>query len=257
MGSKLILTDELGDKLAALNANTLRRTGEAAFLALPDAASAEIGGGYALFAGAGSPLTQALSFGHRVVADPAELEAFFRPRTESWEVSVTPFTHPDTVAALIAAGYRYSHTEAELGQVIEHLPEAPNVDIREVGDRDPVWMEITGRGWSGNEEADFEPDLVVRTIATIKARKYLAYIDGVPAATASLMEIGDDVVLAGAATRLPFRGQGLQTALFAHRLRAAGVGRFAMIGAMPGSSSYRNAQRAGFEMLYPKTVLLR
>lgn len=257
MGSSLILTDELGDRLAALNADTLRRTGEAACAVMADGAGAEIGGGFALFAGSGSPLTQALGFGHRTVADPAELEAFFRPRTEGWEVSVTPFTHRETVAALVAAGYRYSHTEAELGQVIERLPEEPEAEIWEVGDGDPLWMETTGRGWTENEDSEFEIDELLRILARISARKFLAFVDGQPAATASLMEFGDSVVLAGAATRVPFRGRGLQSDLLTHRLRIAGAGRFAMMGAMPGSTSYRNAQRAGFEMLYPKTILLR
>lgn len=72
-----------------------------------------------------------------------------------------------------------------------------------------------------------------------------------------MTEAGDAVLLADGATRVAYQGRGLQSALIARRLRDAGRGRLAVMGATPGSTSFRNAQRADFTLLYSAAILTR
>ncbi len=252
----MILDDALIDRVHRIGVATLRDTGEGYSRVLSATKGAEMGTGYALFAGEGSPLTQVYGFGHRSPGDVDALDPFFEGLAENWEVTVTPFTSQETLAALSERGYRPSHFEGTLAQITTAVA-SPDVDIVEVEEDDPEWMEATWRGWSGVESGDAQIDDLVRAVATMKSRKYLARIDGVPAATASLFEYGDGVALGGAATRVPFRGRGLQSALLARRLHDAGPGRLAIMGAMPGTTSHRNAQRAGFTPLYSTMVWMR
>lgn len=254
----MILTDALADRLAAVHLEGLTRYAEAYAKVRSDTARWELRPGFALYAGEGSPLTQAFGFGHRTAADPAVLDEFFEAcGAQSWEVGVTPFTDSATVAALFQKGYRFQGFEGELAMTVESLPDEPEVEIVEVGEDTAAWLEATSRGWDGNEDEAYEPSEIARVAALVDARRYVAFVDGVPAAASAMTEHGDAVALMGGATRVPYRGRGLQTAMFARRLRDAGRGRLATVGAVPGSSSFRNAQRAGFASLYSTVTLMR
>ena len=79
----------------------------------------------------------------------------------------------------------------------------------------------------------------------------LAQLDGIPVGAASVMCIGATAVLGGAATLPAWRRRGVQRALIAARLavaRKAGC-TLALFTADPGSSSGRNAERAGFQLI--------
>lgn len=253
----MILTDAIVERVHRLSVEVLRLTAQGVLKVRPDAAGADVGTGYALFAGEGSPLTQLTEFAHRTPGDPGLIDAFFTPRAENWEVGVTPFTDAESLRALFGAGYRPAQFEGVLAQWVQPIAEAPEVEIVEVDDDLDVWMETTGRGWAQDEGLGSVPSELERAVAAMPGRRYLARIDGQAAATASMYEFGDSVVLGGASTRLPFRGRGLQSALLRRRLSDAGKGRFALIGAEPGTTSHRNAQRAGFAPLYSKLTLMR
>ena len=66
---------------------------------------------------------------------------------------------------------------------------------------------------------------------------------------------GRRVAVAGGSGVYRFRKRGVQRAMLLRRLRDAGEGRFAIVGAMPGTSSYRNVVRAGFTPLYSTLCL--
>jgi hypothetical protein len=253
----MVLTDDIIDRVHRLNVEVVRLTAQGYFKVRDDAAEAELGTGYGLYAGPGSPLTQVVGFAHRSPGDVEEVERFFAPKAENWEITVTPFTDSATFRELLDLGYRPGQFEGELGQWIERVPDKPEADIREVSGDLSAFNETSGRGWRENESVPYEPGELERAVALLPARRYIAYVDGLPAATAAMFEFGDSVILAGATTRLPFRGRGLQSALLVRRLRDAGEGRFALMGAVPGSTSYRNSQRAGFTPLYSKVTLMR
>ena len=249
----MILTDEIIDRAHAAFVEVLRLYGEAYLRVRSDAAHAPLGTGHAVFAGAEMPLTQVGGFAHRVPNDPAVIEAFYEGKTEDWEVAITPFTDGDTVRSLLAMGYRFGEFEGILGQKIASAPEVE----QEIVEDDALWLEANIRAWDDNEGPSFEPGDLSRATVTIPMRRYVALVKGVPAACAAMVEVGEAVVLMGGATRFPFRERGLQTALLARRLHDAGVGRLACMGAMPGTQSYRNAQRAGFVPMYSTVTLMR
>ena len=256
----VVLDDATADRVHALNVDVLEQFAAVAARSHPEAIGRRIGTGYALFAGEGSPITQVYGFAYRSPGDIGELAAFYASRCQSWEVSITPFTDAETVAALHAAGYRPGAFEGELAMWIGDVPE-PERRVEEVDGSDPAWQETTAQAWLDDASPPgqiarppFDP--IIDVFAATSARKYLAFDDGVPAASAIMWDRPQGVALAGGATRKSARGHGLQAALLRRRLRDAGTGRFAFVGATPGAISYRNAMRVGFTPLY-STIAFR
>jgi GNAT superfamily N-acetyltransferase len=79
----------------------------------------------------------------------------------------------------------------------------------------------------------------------------LALLNRQPVGAASVMVVGEAAVLGGAATLPAFRRRGVQRALIEARLAvAADAGCvLAIVTADPGSSSGRNAERSGFQLI--------
>jgi GNAT superfamily N-acetyltransferase len=79
----------------------------------------------------------------------------------------------------------------------------------------------------------------------------VAVIDGTPVGAASVMVLGSIAVLGGAATLPAFRRRGVQRALIESRLAVATHAgcTLAIVTADPGSSSGRNAERTGFQLI--------
>jgi hypothetical protein len=254
----MLLTDELIQRIQQQNKRGLALCGDAAKTYLPDAAWAEIGGGVACFAGEGSPFTQVSEFGYRTPeAQLDEVEAFFEGRCSNWELTLSPFQATSVAKAIGAAGYVPDHFETLLAQRIESIPAAPDVDIEEFTGDVTEWALTAQRGWMEDDTMPAEVDVIPKVIYAVSAKNYLARVDGEPAAVASLQLVDGFAYLAGACTRIPFRGRGLQKALLARRLQDAGIGDIALMAAVPGSSSHRNAQRSGFAPLYSELVFMR
>ena len=120
-----------------------------------------------------------------------------------------------------------------------------------------LWAETAAAGWATDQ-----PELVefLRGIGQISARTsggrpMIAEIDGKPVAAAGFQIYDDVCILSGASTLPEARRQGAQNALLAARLRfgAENGCRLAMIGALPGSQSQKNAQKNGFNIAYTRT----
>jgi hypothetical protein len=100
---------------------------------------------------------------------------------------------------------------------------------------------------------------MIMELGQITAKKtdglaFLAELDGQPIA-AGAMSIHEGVaLLAGASTIPEGRKQGAQLALLESRLRYAAVNGcdLAMMCALPGSASQRNAERQGFRIAYTR-----
>jgi len=250
------LDDATADRVHGLGCAVLEQLAVAAELTQPGAIGARLGTGYGLFAGEGSPITQVYGFAYRTPGDISEIAAFYAGRCQSWEVSITPFTDATTVRAMFDTGYRPGPFEGELALWVGDVAEAAAVECRvdEVDGADLAWQQTTAQAWLDDADpagpAMPSLDPLIAIFAASSARKYLGFVDGVPAASAIMWDRPDGVVLASGATRAHARGRGLQLALLRRRLRDAGRGRFALVGAVPGSISYRNAMRAGFTPLY-------
>src|SRR5262249_493958 len=125
------------------------------------------------------------------------------------------------------------------------------------GDESELWGKTAVRGWSESTEIAE----AVRELAQLSAKRagaltFLAELDGEPIATGSLCVQGGVGLLAGARTVPEGRKRGAQLALLDARLRYAAEEAgcdLAMMGAAPGSSSQRNAERHGFRIMYTRS----
>lgn len=224
----------------------------------------EVAGAYAMFDGAGSPLTQ--SFGLGVFALPTEeemerLEAFFRERGAEVMHEVSPLADPRLLEVLGARGYRPIEFSSVLFRPVAGpaLGRAPDARIRvrrtEEGEA-ALWGDVSAGGWGETPELSEFMRQLGATIASSRGyHTFLAELDGRPVAAGAVF-IGEGVaLLAGASTLPEARGRGAQLALLDARLRfAAEHGcTLAMMGASPGSASQRNAERQGFRIAYTRT----
>lgn len=251
----MLLTDELVDLLHKFRIDLMLNSREQGHDVR------EIAGGAMRFAGDGSPITQAYGLGHRGASvELGEVEDFYAGRASNWELIVTPFVEPGFLAQVAQLGYAPHHFETVMVQPGRAPEESidSSVRVEEVVDDESLWARVSDAGWNNQLELAPESGPVAEIMrGTKNSRRYLAYLNGEPAAAASCI-IGKSVCLmAGASTRPQFRGHGLQRALTSRRLQDVGVGFIAQVVTLPGSISHRNAQRLGFEPLYSKMVFLR
>jgi len=223
----------------------------------------EVGGTYAMYDGPTSPISQTFGLGIFQPITPGELdqiEWFFKDRGAEVFHEVSPLADPASFALLIERGYRPIEFTSVMFRPISRnlaLSVAPNekVKVRLTGDNEKEkWSETAFRGWSEfSELTDFLRDMG-KVHACSKSPSFLAEIDGNPIAT-GMLTIQDGVaLLAGASTIPEARRQGAQLALLEARLRfGAEQGcDIAMMAALPGSASQRNAERHGFRIAYTR-----
>ncbi|HMV49530.1 MAG TPA: GNAT family N-acetyltransferase [Blastocatellia bacterium] len=267
--NELILSDlSLSRRLEKTEAKS-----NAAFVEARAAASPEVGaqwievaGAYAMFDGAGSPLTQTFGLGihQSVTAEEMQtMEDFFRQRGADVFHEVSPLADAGAPALLNERGYfpmeftsiLYRPLSRDLrltGKVNDKI----NVRLIENNEAEQeLWAQTGVKGWSSEMEmTDLMLDLFRIGARKQNAPCFLAELDGQPIATGSLSIHDGVALLAGASTVPEGRRQGAQLALLEARLRYAveqGCD-LAMMGALPGSGSQRNAERQGFRIAYTR-----
>jgi GNAT superfamily N-acetyltransferase len=222
----------------------------------------DVDGCWAMFDGHVSPLTQTFGFG--CFADPNHaqldaLEAFFTERGAPTFHEVATVIDPSTLGLLAERQYRPVEWSAVLCQRLDHVANAtlnPAVTVRRVSTEEyGTWADVSARGWADQGEiADFIRQLAVVSAHADDNHAFLAENDGVAIAAGGLHLHEGVALLSGASTVPSARGQGAQHALLQARLAfaAAEGADLAMMAALPGSSSQRNAQRAGFTIAYSR-----
>jgi GNAT superfamily N-acetyltransferase len=233
-----------------------------------DSAAVSVAGGCACFLGEGSPLNEARGMGMAGPVSAEELEAMervFFDRGAMAKVNVCPLADPSLLDGLASRGFRASGFEDVLYRELdpsEGFPGAPEgVALGWVG---PVEGEVFGQTLARGFAAPEEPGPDMRDLFAMSRRVggmdgLLARVDGEPAGAAMLLVRDGLAMLCGAATLPPYRNRGIQTALSHARMAhasEAGCG-LALVGAEPGSTSHRNAERLGFRVAYTKLALLR
>lgn len=235
----------------------------------------EVAGAYAMFDGVDSPVTQ--TFGLGIFEEPTpdhleELERFFKERGSAVFHEVSPMTDPSLMAMLNERGYHpieltsvmyrpisdLGSGNSDLGSADAAAARSPLITTRVIDESEAdLWAETVAAGWASEQ-----PDLVefLRGIGKISARTrgghpFLAELNGRPIAAGGFQMYDDVCVLAGASTIPDARRQGAQNALLAARLEFAREHgcRFAIMGALPGSQSQKNAQKNGFHIAYTRT----
>ena len=224
----------------------------------------EIGGTYAMYDGRSSPVTQTFGMGMfqpLTERDLKALEQFFLDRGAPVCHEVSPHSDLSVLPLLNDGGYQpIEFTSVMYRPISKESPllTATNDKIRVMltgPSEADLWAEVAFKGWSEfGELADFLHDVGRVNARRDNARSFLAVLDGRPIAT-GLMNIFDGVaLLAGASTIPEGRKKGAQLALLEERLRYAAQHDcdIAMMCALPGSASQRNAERHGFRIAYTR-----
>jgi len=223
----------------------------------------ECGGAYAVFDRVDSPVTQTFGLG---MFEPltelilATIERFFEQHGAPVFHEVSPLAGADALQLLCRRGY----VPHEISNVLYRTVEAPSdavpdgIRVRVIEPEEArLWSEINARGWSHDhpEYREFLLNFGVMLTARKNSPCFLAELDGVPGASGALSIHEGVALFAGAATVPELRRRGLQGALLRARMRYAqehGCD-LAMMVALPGSESQRNAERKGFRIAYTRT----
>lgn len=263
--SDLALSQRLERTEAAANAEFV----EARAKFFPDSGACwmQTAGAYAMFDGVGSPLTQTFGLG---VFDPVtgevldSIEAFFRERGADVFHEISPMADQSLLTLLGERGYRPMELTSVMFRPIERevgLSAKVNkqINIRLVGKDDEtdheLWAQTATKGWA--QEVEFGGLILELSRLTVKkgvVPTFLAELDGQAIATGALSITDGVALLAGASTVPEGRKQGAQLALLDARLRYAAERGcdLAMMCALPGSASQRNAERQGFRIAYTR-----
>lgn len=271
--NRLTLDIALSRRIELADARTAVGCAEMLLRRWPDSGVAfeKIAGGYAIFCGPNSPLTQAVAMaldGNATEEEFDRLESFYRQRGEPVRVETSPLAHPAFVQQFGRRGYRVT----EFTNVMAQLLSSPGE-----GERNPVPVDGVAIEKICVEQADpwatlvsdgfaTQPPSIPEIVETMKTfalspdvECYLARVGGELAGGGALSLRDGVALLFGASTLRAFRGRGVQTALLQTRLaRAIESGsELAVCMAQPGSTSQRNIARQGFQALYTRVKFER
>ncbi len=224
----------------------------------------EVAGAYAMYDGVESPLTQTFGLGmfEPVTASHMELiEEFYRKFDAPVFHEVSPLADNSTLSLLNTRGYHPCEFTSVMFRPLSadiKLNISPNkrmmVRLARNNEQE-LWASTAAKGWSEfTELGDFMLDLAKISVRRPHVRSFLVELDGEPIATGAMSIHEGVALLAGASTIPEARKQGAQMALLDTRLRYAveqGCD-IAMMCALPGSASQRNAERQGFRIAYTR-----
>jgi GNAT superfamily N-acetyltransferase len=224
----------------------------------------EIAGAYLMFDGVASPVTQTFGLGLFQAATSAEMDAieeFYHTRGAGIFHEVSPLADPSTLALLNERVYQPIEFTSVLYRPITsdlqlEASRNENIKVRLIRDDEhELWARTAAEGWSEfTELGDFMLEMGQVSAHRKGSLAFLAELDGRSIATGALTIYNGVALLAGASTIPAGRKQGAQLALLESRLRYAAARGcdIAMIGALPGSASQRNAERHGFRIAYTR-----
>lgn len=224
----------------------------------------EVAGTYAMFDGIESPLTQTFGLGVFEEITNAELErieAFFKKHNAPVFHEVSPLVGLDLVALLNERNYQPIELTSVMFQEISaenRVNLNPNIKTRIIEpNEDELWARTSAEGWSSEaaELADFMFNFGKISANCQGGFPFLAELNGKPISAGMLFIFNDVALLGGASTIPEGRRKGGQSALLDARLKFARERgcTIAMMCALPGSQSQRNAEKNGFRIAYTRT----
>jgi Acetyltransferase (GNAT) domain len=224
----------------------------------------EVAGAYAIYDGPHSPLTQSFGLGLFQAISHSELETieeFYREFEVPVNHEVSPLADSSLLKLLDDRGYHPIEFTSVMFRPIGrdfHSTISYNEKIRvrlAQDNEQELWAQTAAKGWAElTEYAGVMLELMRITAGKRGALSFLAELDGRPIAAGAMTIFGGVALLSGASTIPEARKQGAQLALLDNRLRhAAEEGcDLAMMCALPGSASQRNAERQGFRIAYTR-----
>lgn len=224
----------------------------------------EIGGGWAIFAGAESPLTHALGlglYGPVAGAEIGRLESFFRCRGARVTIDLCPLADPGFLRDLSERGYRPVEFNNVLMKPLSGAAAVPAPRVRRATAQEgDLWSHIVGRGFFEQAELTTDEMDVGRAIFSVPgAVCYLASAETGEIAGGAAVTLHDGLAMLFADSVIAsYRRQGLHRELITARLNEAlALGcDLAAASTLPGSVSQRNYERLGFQVVYTKVTLV-
>jgi hypothetical protein len=227
-----------------------------------------IAGGFAVYCGANSPVTQAVGLGLDGAVSPQEfdsLEEFYRSRGEPVRVETCPLADASLIEQFGKRKYRateFSNVMARrLCTPFERHDSPPGISIEKVPpEHIDLWTLTVAQGFAEHFPVSQEILGIMRMFTFVpQVECYLARVDGAVAGGATLAIREGVAGLFGASTLSAFRNRGVQTALLRTRMaRAAESGcDLAVCLAHPGSASQRNVMRQDFAVCYTRVKFER
>lgn len=252
----------LAARLEAADATNVMRmaqsaSGNAEFMAFEPFA-----GGFAIFAGTGSPMTHAMGIGMRGAVSEQELErmeAFFRERGSACLIDLCPMADPSVIAFIQSQPYRVVEFNNVMARRID--PDEvfePAEGIRPVREGElPHWSRVISEAFSENMPVN--ESMVDLMAATCKGVHCWFAGESNPVGGAAMAVQEGVALLTGDAMLPSARRQGWQSRLIRERLSAAQrLGcQLASTTVLPGSASHRNYERAGFQLIYMRVNVMR
>jgi GNAT superfamily N-acetyltransferase len=263
---------ELSRRVEMAEANAGRECAEAYHRMHPEVAVAveQIAGGIAVFAGADSPVTQAIGVGLNGPVGDSELDAitdFFHSRGAAAAVELSPFAPMTLYEKFAVRGYRLLEVSNVL--VLDDLAGARAFAEMEAGmtirparaDESSLWTSTVAQGFAEHYPVTQSMLDVMEGFCNRggESRAFLAFANGEPAGGGVVAAYQGVAGLFGASTLPKFRGRGVQSGLLSARLAWASEHGcdLAVSLAHPGSISHRNIERRGFRVAYTRTKLVR
>lgn len=265
------LTTDFVRKIENDTANFGRAWAESAQSLLPAAGieAQRVAGGIAVFAGVGSPLTQALGIGLDGPVPPKELErleAFFFQRGAAADLELTPYIDASVLEWIRMRPYSLAEFSQVLALDLGHETPAQRApgDSVVVSIATPeqykLFTSTVAHGYSHGSPVP-ESDLLIfeGSAHATGALSFLATVAGKPAGGATLTLQDGIAGLHGGSTLPEFRGCGVQTALILARLHEARQrgSKIAITVTLPDGSSRRNMERFGFLPTYTRVKVSR
>ena len=226
----------------------------------------EVAGTYAMFDGIESPITQTFGLG---VFDEItnghldQLEAFFKKHNAPVFHEVSPLGGMTLMPLLNERGYQPIELTSVMFQSLDDentltLPVSQNIKTRIIEKvEEKIWARTSADGWASEaqELGDFMFNFGQISANCDGGFPFLAELDNKPISAGMLFIFNDVALLGGASTIPEGRRNGGQTALLDARLQfAKSQGcKIAMMCALPGSQSQRNAEKNDFRIAYTRT----
>jgi len=234
----------------------------------------DVGGGRAVWSAPGAPMNKVLGLGVGCAVSEDDLDAiedFYDEHGTPIQIELCPLASSDLPSRLSERGYALKGFENELACT---LPASVPVDsdVRvEIASNDAdteTWLRVTTEGFASPDGSGAPIVPTAETMKTVSGImrsfvhpdivRYLAWVDGAPAAAASSTITGGVLGIFGTSTVPAYRRRGAQAAVVSRALRGA-IGRadLAIATTEPGSVSQRTFERFGFQVLYTRAILVR
>jgi GNAT superfamily N-acetyltransferase len=229
----------------------------------------EFGGGHLVFVQRVSPVGRAHGLGFKGGATPqdvAHIENFYFSRETDAQVDVCPYADPSLFAALNERGFQVAEFNQTLARWIladEKLeaPKLKDVAVRSIRPAEAAeWSAVSARVFFGDQWQQWQ-ELFKPWADAPDAMNLAAFADGQMVGMAGGMIVREYNMAGfwGASVLAEFRGRGIQRAFLQERLRLAQQAGcdLAVTLTLPGTTSQRNAERAGFRTAYTKVVCIK